>query len=484
MIEDRRISDDEFFALRPKVLSAWSTGKDVDLEEAFKFHQTLGDDRSLALAMHRALAQGQTLLQPRAGVATLNGHIQLLRYLQDEGQADLLPTTIDAYTRQNRYEESARGLEKSRNSGLMMLNGFPAVNHGLNACREVVQSVSKPVQVRHGTPDARLLAEITLAAGFTGFEGGGISYNVPYAKKVPLERSLADWQYVDKLVGIYESNGVRINREPFGPLTGTLVPPFISHTVGIIEGLLALRQGVRSITLGYGQTGSLAQDLAAVVALRELADEYFRAAGYDDFELSIVFHQWMGGFPEDEAKAFAVISWGSVAAVLAGAEKIIVKTPHEAAGIPTKEANVQGLRATRQVINIVGDQKAASAAIIKTDHETDLIKAEVRCLIEKTRQLGDGDIALGVVRAFEAGVIDVPFAPTIYNVGKVLPMRDNMGFVRIFKKGNLPLSDEILNYHHCSLQDRAKAEGRPVSFQMVTDDVYAISKGKLIGRPR
>jgi len=267
-------------------------------------------------------------------------------------------------------------------------------------------------------------------------------------------------------------------------LTGTLVPPFISHTVGIIEGLLALRQGVRSITLGYGQTGSLAQDLAAVVALRELADEYFRAAGYDDFELSIVFHQWMGGFPEDEAKAFAVISWGSVAAVLAGAEKIIVKTPHEAAGIPTKEANVQGLRATRQVINIVGDQKAASAAIIKTDHETDLIKAEVRCLIEKTRQLGDGDIALGVVRAFEAGVIDVPFAPTIYNVGKVLPMRDNMGFVRIFKKGNLPLSDEILNYHHCSLQDRAKAEGRPVSFQMVTDDVYAISKGKLIGRPR
>jgi glutamate mutase epsilon subunit len=29
-----------------------------------------------------------------------------------------------------------------------------------------------------------------LASGFTSYEGGGISYNIPYAKKVPLERSI------------------------------------------------------------------------------------------------------------------------------------------------------------------------------------------------------------------------------------------------------------------------------------------------------
>ena len=80
-----------------------------------------------------------------------------------------------------------------------------------------------PVQVRHGTPDARLLAEISPAGGFTSFEGGGISYNIPYAKNVPL-KTIYDWQYVDRLTGLYEE-GVTINREPFGPLTGTLVPP-------------------------------------------------------------------------------------------------------------------------------------------------------------------------------------------------------------------------------------------------------------------
>ncbi len=40
---------------------------------------------------------------------------------------------------------------------------------------------------------------------------------------------MLDWQYVDRLTGIYEEAGVPINREPYGPLTGTLVPPCISH---------------------------------------------------------------------------------------------------------------------------------------------------------------------------------------------------------------------------------------------------------------
>ena len=48
----------------------------------------------------------------------------------------------------------------------------------------------------------------------------------------------------------------------------------------------------------------------------------------------------MGGFPEDEAKAFSVIALGTVAAAMARVEKVIVKTPHEATGIPTAEAIV------------------------------------------------------------------------------------------------------------------------------------------------
>ncbi len=482
MVKNEKIDLKEFYEIRKEVLQTWPTGQQVSLDEAFRYHRTIPEERRFARVMKKAKEKRLTLLQPRAGVALIEDHIKLLRYLETEGQADLLPTTIDAYTRQNRYEEAEKGIEKSKQAGTSLLNGFPAVNHGVDGCRRVVESVSKPLQVRHGTPDARLLAEITLAAGFTSFEGGGISYNIPYAKRVPVEKSIRDWQYVDRLVGLYEENGIRINREPFGPLTGTLVPPCISIAIGIIEGLLALKQGVRSITLGYGQGGNIIQDVAAVIALRELAEEYFHQEGYDDFELTTVFHQWMGGFPEDEAKAFSVIALGAIVAKFSGAEKVIVKSPHEAMGIPTKEANAQGLRATRQAINMVEDQVIFKPEDL--DEEVRLIKAEVRSLLNKVYEVGAGDVAAGTVAAFEAGFLDVPFAPSVYNHGKIIPMRDNEGFIRIFNRGNLPLPEEIMAYHYQKLQERARAEGRAISFEMVTDDIYAISKGKLVGRPK
>ena len=237
---------------------------------------------------------GRTLVQPRAGVPLISEHIKLLEHLQEEGEADLLPTTIDSYTRQNRYEEAENGIRESMRLNRAMLNGFPAVNHGVSGCRQIIESVHTPVQVRHGTPDARsflekmrssamalwyatdssrstslpvghwartswrswasvhtpvqvrhgtpdarLLTEITYAGGFTSYEGGGISYNLPYCKNIPMERTIRDWQYVDRLTGLYEEMGVSINREPYGPLTGTLVPPCISHAAAIIEALLA-----------------------------------------------------------------------------------------------------------------------------------------------------------------------------------------------------------------------------------------------------
>ena len=306
--------------------------------------------KQFAQAMREAAAPADCSCS-RAGVALLAEHVKLLKYLETEGGADLLPTTIDAYTRQNRYQDAAKGIEKSLATGMSLLNGFPAVNYGVKNCRLVTEALGRPVQVRHGTPDARLLAEIALAGGFTSFEGGGISYNIPYAKNVPLRKSLTDWQYVDRLCGLYEEQGVAVNREPFGPLTGTLVPPCIGHAVAIVEGLLALEQGVKSVTLGYGQAGNLIQDVAAIKSLKSLADRYFRDAGFSDFELTTVFHQWMGGFPEDEAKAFAVIGWGTVVACLAGADKLIVKTPHEADGRShqgSQRPGVEGHQADRQ----------------------------------------------------------------------------------------------------------------------------------------
>lgn len=480
-LQNKKWTRDELEQVRQEVMTQWPTGKDVNLEEAFSYHRALPAHKVFSHKLNKAHQEGKTLIQPRAGVPLIAEMIELLTFLQDTGEADLLPTTIDSYTRQNRYQEAEVGITESARTQKAMLNGFPAVNHGVAGCRQLIDALDTPLQIRHGTPDARLLTEIAYAGGYTSYEGGGISYNIPYAKNVSLETTIRDWQYVDRLTGLYEEAGCPINREPYGPLTGTLVPPFISHSVAIIESLLAAEQGVKNITVGYGQCGNLVQDVAAVQVLQSLTEEYLRKYGYGDVHVTTVLHQWMGGFPQKEAQAYAVISWGSAVAALSHATKVIVKTPHEAVGVPTKEANADGMLCTRQMINMLGEQSLNTYSL---KDEKVIIASETRCVLDRCFELGEGDIAKGAIHAIRSGVLDIPFAPSRYNAGKMLPARDNDGAIRLFHIGNIPLTPELIDFHREKMEERAKYENRKASFQMVIDDVYAISKGRLVGRPK
>lgn len=288
---NKKISDSDFEKERQEVLATWPTGSEVDLDEAIKYQSKLTGDRRFADKLRDAQKERKTLVQPRAGVPVLNEHVKLMKFLEKYGNVDLLPSTIDSYTRLNRYKEAEEGLRQSIIEGRALLNGIPVVNHGVNQSRLIVEAVKTPIQVRHGTPDARLLCEVAYAAGFTSFEGGGISYNLPYCKKIPMEETIKSWQYVDRLTGVYAERGIIINREPYGPLTGTLVPPCISHAVAVIEAILAAEQGVKNITVGYGQCGNITQDVAAIHTLESITNEYLHKYGYDDVEVTTVLHE-------------------------------------------------------------------------------------------------------------------------------------------------------------------------------------------------
>jgi methylaspartate mutase epsilon subunit len=188
----------------------------------------------------------------------------------------------------------------------------------------------------------------------------------------------------------------------------------------------------------------------------------------------------MGGFPEDEAKAFGVISIGSMTAALAGATKVIVKTPHEAHGIPSKEANASGIRTTKMTLSMYEGQKMPISK--ELEEEMSVIRKETECIISKVIDVGKGDIAQGTVKAIENGIIDIPFGPSIFNLGKMMPARDNQGAIRYLVPGNLPFTKDILDYNRKKLEERGKYEKRDVNFKMTIDDIYAVSRGKLIGR--
>jgi methylaspartate mutase epsilon subunit len=473
MVRDERLTDEQLHRIDERVRSNWPTGEAIDFEDAIAFHGTLPDHKQFTEVLESA---DRPLLQPRAGVPRLDDQIKLLEHLRTEGEADLLPTTIDSYTRDNEYEKAQEGLAEARETDEDTLNGFPAVNHGVDGCRELIQAVDAPIEVRHGTPDARLLAAITFAGGFQSFEGGPISYNIPYTKEHDLAETIENWQYVDRLAGAYTERGVTINREPFGPLTGTLVPPCIAIAIMVIEGMLAATQGVRSITLGYGQVGNIVQDVAALHALRSLGEEYLG----DEVAVTTVFHEWMGGFPPDEARANGVIGLGGMTAAIAKPDKVITKSPQEFEGVPTKEANAAGLRTTQQLINMVIEQDVQLEGV---DRELNLIQKSSRELIEAVLSLGNGDVAQGTLSAFESGALDVPFSPSDSAKGDVLPARDDDGRIRIFEFADLALSGDVKEIHRNRLDSRARTEGREQTFRMVADDVDAISDGMLIGRP-
>lgn len=478
ILSTARWDDERFLRVRGEVLAQWPTGARVDLSEALDYHRAMPEAKRVPWKLAWAQERGQTLVQPRGGVAGLAEHIALLRSLEQAG-ADFLPTTVDSYTRECRYVDAQRGLEQSLLEERSLLNGFPAVNHGVDACRRVVESVGVPLFARTAAPDCRLTHEVAAAAGFTALTAGPVVFSLGYAKHYPVEKTIEAWQYTYRMVGWYAERGVILNIEHYLAIS-TLVPHSISVACAILDSLIAAAQGVRDITLGFGQQCHLAQDAAALRICARLCRRYLDALGLPAVQLSTLMAQWMGGFPADEGQAYAVICLGAVAAYLGGATFIITKSAQEAAGIPTSEANAAGVSASKMVLRMLADQKIAPIAEIA--QEEAILEAEVTAIVDRALELGDGDAALAAVRGIEAGIIDVPFSPHRANANKALPARDWRGAVRLLRPGQVPIPKEVQEFHQAELARRLEQSPSRLPWELLLEDVNAISRGMLLER--
>jgi methylaspartate mutase epsilon subunit len=462
-INDRILELAEFENMRKVVLSAWRTGAEVDRDEAAEYLMKIGPEKNLAKRFLRAKKEDEVLVSARAGSALLDEHIALMKYLQDEGGANFLPATIDSHTRHNDYEEADDGIRSS------CLNGFPAVNHGVKGCRKVAESVRLPLICRQCAFDPRLLAEITLSGGFSGFVGGPLSFFTSYNKNSLLSSAIRNYQYVDRLVSDYENRGLQILRESFGLAMGIIQPPSISIAMTIIDALLAAKQGVRHLCLTYHQQGNLIQDIAAVRVNDDLCAEYLGQLGISGVKLYRQMNQWIGHYPTDRAQCYGIICLGASVGGLADVQSIIVKTYEEGYGIPSNESNAECLRATKYVLGILRNQRLSESQGLREERE--MIRLETKQIIDKVLGLGDGDLAVGSVRAFEAGILDAPFSPNVLIKNRIIPVRDHEGGVRYFDSGNLPFTKEVLEYHKLKISERCKREKQPATFQMVIEDV-------------
>jgi methylaspartate mutase epsilon subunit len=404
-------------------------------------------------------------IQPRGGFPLFESQRKLTQQLSEAG-ADFIPLTIDSYTRHNQYETATRLLQRSEDEGQNYLNGYPLVTHGYELTREMYRDLAKPVSLRHGTPDARLLAEVALASGIAEIEGGGICYCLPYSEGFPLDRCLLYWQYVDRICALNSTKDAPIHRESFGPLTATLVPPAIAIVIQILEALLSAEQGVTSFAVSFGQTGSMIQDLATAQVLRALTREYLDDYGFEAVQTYLVYHQWMGQFPPQREKAAALIAGAGVVSNMIRADKIVVKTVDEALGVPRAEINAEAVETVRYVLRTFSCVEPMTSPLIES--EAALIESETRSILRAIFELPGEVFWQSVFRAFQLGHLDVPFSPHADNANKLISMRDANGSIRIAERGAVPISDDDLDREKALLQSRMDNAGKTY-LQLLSD---------------
>jgi methylaspartate mutase epsilon subunit len=478
-VSDEMMEVGSFNEQRRVVIGQWPTGtaaRDLSANAEFLARQPSFPE----VQMRAQSGSSAILLQPRSGVAGVAEQIKLFQAFKSVG-VPVLSYQVDSLTRNNNYPGVVEALRESRMAGTSTLNGFPIVNHGVEALRRIISEVKVPIQTRHSTRDPRLLAEISYAGGVTAFEGGAICYNIPYYKDYALDRSIRIWQYVDRLTGFYyERFGIKLDREFFGTLTATLIPPSLAIVVNVVEALLAVQQGVKCVSLGYAEQGNRIQDVAAIRMLSRMTGEVLSYLGYRDIQVNTVFHQYMAAFPSAPQRAGDLVYNSAITAALSGATRVIVKTAVEAVRIPTLADNLHALGLVmRAVADVAQGQVIVDEA--RVTEESAIIRREVRAILDSLIYCGDGSVATGIVNAFRRGFLDIPFAPSLHNKGAVVTARDKDGAIRFLSFGNLQFDQELRDFHREKMQERRRLAGGGTELQdylLVEKDVLQIARNE------
>jgi len=418
-------------------------------------------DKELFISHHFA-TKNKMLVQPRGGFPTYKKQFALNEFFVN-ANVDVLPLTIDSNTRLNDYATAKKMLRLSEESEQDMLNGYPLVNHGYRNTRKMITHFNKPVSLRHGTPDARLLIETAIASGIFEIEGGPITYLLPYSKNFPLDKAFLYWKYVEKVCANYSKLNLPINRESFGPLTATLVPPAITIVIQLLEMLLSLEEGVESFSVSFSQTGSMNQDIVMGAVIKKMAKFYAKEIGCEDAIINLVYHQWMGAFPTNKNFAESLINTSTVIASMVGANKIITKTREEASGIPTKEANAKTVANTQYTLGILN-----GLPNIVDEEEEEILTLEVKAIMEAVFNNEADTLWRKVFNSIKNGTIDVPFSPHIINHNEMITIRDANKNIRIIEKGNVPIPKRCFEY------ERSKCDLRKDTTSIVNDIICDI----------
>ena len=302
--------DDVFAAMRRENLARWPTGARSTSTRPWRCTSALPRAQAArAGSCARRSPSGRCLTQPRGGFGTFEMQRELMATLDQEGMADIVPTTTDSYTRNEQWALAQSGHRGSREAGRSMLNGYPMVNYG----------VARDAQADRGDRQAGDHADRHVDAASSPSEIG-------------LRRRLLRLPRLGhRLHDLLHQGDVDRGRHPQLPVSrpargavprarrrAAPAPAGLSHRHQHsavhrdhhlrARCLLAAAQGVRNYGLELGETLHLVQDAAAIRLCRELVQEYLAKNGFHDVFTPVTSLHWMGAWPQDEAQAAALSS--------------------------------------------------------------------------------------------------------------------------------------------------------------------------------
>ncbi len=482
-VKQQRMDEDVFMEKRKEVLAVWPTGKEVDLEEAVEYQKSLPDSKRFYKILQKYHEEGRISLFPRQGTPLVEDEIALIRSL-NELDIHLLPFTTDSYTRNLQLDKVEKGLQESSKTGRAALNGWPIINHGVKTNRKVVEACDGALDPRSSRIGQSMVAEIAFASGMNAFPNSFFGWIAGYDKKATVEECIETAQYTGRLIGYYADHGVIITTDCHGWLPNFVIPMSVNMATQIIECLISAEQGVKSVFPQVNMQGCLFQDLADFRALPKLMRKYLDKFGHEDVIIPGVFGSQspLFPFPQEMGSAFGYIGYTAVTAAMGGCDAVSVKTVDEAAGVPSMDSHRESYLAAKWILGVLQDQELRIENDI-IDQEEEVTTAEVTAILDKVLELGDGDIAVGTVKAVEAGVLDSPMSINVHAQDKVLGIRDKMGACRYLDFGNLPIPEEIKDFHRQKVAEREEAEGRKLDYYASIEDFWGISKGRLKGVP-
>ena len=471
-LANRRWTEEEFFAVRKEVLSQWPTGKEVDFDEAIEYCRKVPPEKNSYRMIKKKKEAGQIAIDVAIGRGTVEETIEEITSMTGDVEPDEWSLFSDAYTRKCRFANAQTGLERSQKEGRSILSGFPIVNYGVKGTRKLFEASNGPLYLNASDEDPRLQMEIAFASGFSRSFAHTLHDLTQHSKDFPLDKRIQNCQYEDRLVSYYTEHGIPILMGLGGNLTGWNMPSY-KNILSVLQVLLSAEQGVKFFDPQVSNCMNIVQDVAANRALLKLVREYLDKYGYHDVTLVNRGYPFQGAWPRDIFQMAAVASMCVTIAVLQGVDVMRLRSLDESVSTPTKDGNKLSVKIARQVIgSLKGQQMPESNELLL---EQEMIEKEVRATVEKVIEIGDGDVAKGMVRAVEHGILDCNFSPWIHYKGKVLLVRDNEGALRYHEHGNIPLPKEVAAYHREKIRQRELKAGKPADLEMVIRDVYQIS---------